>query len=185
LSIASVTCYGGPSSGRHEGKARRRRRTLLATMVFGLLMLTWPKAYVPSLLWNGSSSIPIGLYALTNGIAARGQLAVVRLPNATKLLARARGYLPASGWLIKPVVAGSGNTVCRHGQIIRISGRLRALAHRRDTRQRLLPRWHGCHHLTAAEVFVLSTVPGSFDSRYFGPVERGNVIGTAIPIWTR
>jgi len=154
-------------------------------MVFGLLMLTWPKAYVPSLLWNGSSSIPIGLYALTNGIAAKGQLAVVRLPNATKLLASARGYLPASGWLIKPVVAVSGDTVCRHGQIIRISGRLRALAHRRDTRQRLLPRWHGCRHLTAAEVFVLSTEPGSFDSRYFGPVEHGNVIGTAIPVWTR
>src|SRR3546814_9782387 len=45
-------------------------------------------------------------------------------------------------------------------------------SHRRDRRQRLLPRWHGCRYLTTSEVFVLSTVPGSFDSRYFGPVER-------------
>lgn len=147
-------------------------------------MLTWPKAVVPSLLWNGSSSIPIGLYAQINQIPQKGQLAIIRLPDSTRMLANARGYLPKDARLIKPVAAGSGDVVCRHGPIIRINGRLRALARGRDRQQRVLPRWHGCRHLTTSEVFVLSTVPGSFDSRYFGPIERGNVLGTAVPIWT-
>lgn len=147
-------------------------------------MLTWPKAIVPSLLWNGSSSIPIGLYVRINQIPARGQLAIVRLPDPTRLLANERGYLPANARLIKPVVALSGDTVCRRGLVIRINRRLRALASGRDEKQRLLPSWHGCRRLTASEVFVLSTVPGSFDSRYFGPIERGNVLGTAVPLWT-
>ena len=146
-------------------------------------MLTWPKAIVPSLLWNGSSSIRIGLYARINQIPTSGQLAIIRLPDAARLLANARDYLPMDAHLIKPVAAGSGDIVCRHGPIIRINGRLRALAHRRDRRQRLLPRWHGCRYLTTSEVFVLSTVPGSFDSRYFGPVERAHVLGTAVPVW--
>lgn len=115
---------------------------------------------------------------------ARGQLAIIRLPDATRLLANARRYLPKDARLIKPVAAGSGDIVCRHGPIIRINGQLRATAHRSDRRQRLLPHWHGCRHLTTSEVFVLSTVRGSFDSRYFGPVERVHVVGTAVPIWT-
>jgi type IV secretory pathway protease TraF len=31
---------------------------------------------------------------------------------------------------------------------------------------------------------VLSAAPGSFDSRYFGPVERVHVLGVGRPIWT-
>lgn len=162
-----------------------RRLSLLATMAIALLALAWSKANVPKLYWNTSASIPIGLYILTDRVPAKNQLAVIRLPETARILAAARGYLPANARLIKPVAAGPGDNVCRHGPIIRINGRPCALANLRDARQRLLPRWHGCHHLTTSELFVLSSVPDSFDGRYIGPIEHGNVLGTAVPVWTR
>ena len=116
---------------------------------------------------------------------AKGQLAIIRLPEAARALAHTRGYLPRHALLIKPVAAVSGDTVCRRGSFVRINGRLRAIAVRRDVRLRVLPRWHGCRHLAPSELFVLSTVPGSFDGRYLGPIERWNVLGTAVPILTR
>lgn len=121
---------------------------------------------------------------LTKRVPSKGQLAVIRLPEAGRALADARGYLPRRALLIKPVAAVPGDTVCRQGPFVTINGRLRAIADRKDMRLRLLPHWHGCHHLATSELFVLSTVSGSFDSRYLGPIERGNVLGTAEPIWT-
>jgi type IV secretory pathway protease TraF len=122
---------------------------------------------------------------LTKRAPSKDQLAVIRLPEAARALAQTRGYLPRRALLIKPVGAVSGDIVCRHGSFVTINGRLSAIADRMDTRQRVLPRWYGCRRLSTSELFVLSTVPGSFDGRYLGPIERGNVLGTAVPIWTR
>ena len=116
---------------------------------------------------------------------AKGQLAVIRLLEPARALANGRGYLPINALLIKPVAAASGDVVCRHGPLVTINARLRAVADKMDARQRLLPRWHGCHYLAAAEFLVLSTVRSSFDGRYLGPIDRGVVLGTAVPIWTR
>lgn len=137
----------------------------------------------PMLLWNASPSVPAGLYMVTRQVPAKGQLAVVRLPEAARALAHTRGYLPAGALLIKPVAALAGDVVCRHGLLVWINARLRAVAGRADRRQRTLPRWHGCRYLKS-ELFVLSTVKGSFDGRYFGPIAGGAVLGTAVPIWT-
>lgn len=137
------------------------------------------------LLWNASPSVPTGLYMVTRQVPAKGNLAVVNLTEAARALAKARGYLPKGALLIKPVAAVSGDVVCRHGPLVRINARLRAVADRTDRRQRALPRWHGCRSLATSELFVLSTVRGSFDSRFFGPIARGTVLGTAVPIWTR
>lgn len=163
----------------------RRRLLPLAAMAIALLALGWPKANVPKLYWNASSSVPTGLYVLTSQTPEKGQLALIQLPEPARALAAARGYLPVDASLIKPVAAGPGDTVCRHGSVVRINGQPRVVAAMKDGRQRLLPHWHGCHRLTTSELFVLSNVPGSFDGRYIGPLDSRHVLGTAVPIWTR
>lgn len=188
-STVVAICWRGrrsalPEWQREKGTAARRRPLLLAAMKIALLALVWPKTNIPRLYWNASASIPIGLYILTHHLPARNQLAVIRLPEPARALAAARGYLPVNALLVKPAAAGPSDAVCRHGPIIRINGRPRALAAMRDGRGRLLPRWHGCHRLTTSELFVLSSAPGSFDSRYIGPIAHGNVLGTAVPVWT-
>lgn len=191
LSTATAIFSLGQKNGPLDWPDKKPRmleiRSLLTigTAVIALAALNWSKQSVPKLYWNTTPSIPTGLYTLTSRIPAKGDLAIINLPEATAVLADARGYLPAHSRLIKPVVAGSGDTVCRNGLVVRIEGQPLALADAEDMRQRPLPQWDGCHRLTPSELFVISTVRGSFDSRYFGRIHVRHVLGTAIPIWTR
>lgn len=177
----------GPRDSLHESPRIMHMRSLLTigTALIALGALTWPRQSVPQLYWNTSSSVPIGLYRLTSRMPAKGDLAIISLPKATAVFADARGYLPAHSRLIKPVVAGVGDTVCRHGLVVKVDGRPWALAHAVDMQRRPLPQWDGCHRLTPSEIFVISRVRDSFDSRYFAAIHMRHVLGTAVPIWTR
>ena len=185
--IFSLGQKNEPLDSLHKSprKMDTRRLLIIVTAVIALVALTVPKQSVPKLYWNTTPSVPTGLYTLTSRIPAKGDLAIINLPEATAVLADARGYLPAHSRLIKPVVAGSGDTVCRNGLVVRIEGQPPALADAVDMRQRPLPQWDGCHRLTPSEIFVISSVRGSFDSRYIGRIHLRHVLGTAVPLWTR
>ena len=162
----------------------KRRLGTAAMLVLGLLALASPRTSLPILLWNASPSVPVGLYKVVVRTPAAGELAVIRLPDPIRALAVERGYLAGRALVIKPVAAGPGDVVCRHAAMVTVNGHLVAWAHRADGSGRALPRWNGCLTLTATQVFVLSAASGSFDSRYFGPVERVHVLGVGRPIWT-
>jgi len=191
LSTATAIFSPGQKNGpldRLDDKPRMaeiRKLLTVGAAVIALVALTWPKQSVPKVYWNATPSVPIGLYMLTSRMPAKGDLAIIGLPEATAVLADARGYLRARSRLIKPVLASFGDTVCRYGLIVSIDGRPIALADQLDMRQRPLPKWGGCHRLTPSEIFVISRVRGSFDSRYFGRIHVRHVLGTAVPIWTR
>lgn len=54
-----------------------------------------------------------------------------------------------------------------------------------DGKQRVLTSWEGCRLLLKGELFLLnSDAKASFDSRYFGPVDRSFVRALAVPLWT-
>lgn len=137
----------------------------------------------PLLVWNATESVPIGLYRVIRGDLRHGALAVVQLPHPTKAYAHARGYLPASVFLIKPIAALQGDTFCRLGALVLVNGRAIARSHALDGFGRSLPQWQGCHRLNATTLAVISRRADSFDSRYFGLLERHQVIGVAVPLW--
>jgi conjugative transfer signal peptidase TraF len=157
----------------------------VALLGIALLAVLCPKAGAPVIVWNASPSVPIGLYRLTSRPSQTAALAVIRLPEPLRVLAEARGYLRKGALLIKPVVAGAGDTVCRHGPLVTINGRIAARARTSDAAGRSLPVWSGCFKLGASDIFVLSADPDSFDSRYMGPIDRVDVVGFALPIWVR
>jgi conjugative transfer signal peptidase TraF len=142
-----------------------------------------PKTATPQLLWNASPSVPAGLYRLDAHPPPTAALAVIRLPEPYRRLAETRSYLRAGMLLIKPVAAEAGDIVCRQGSRVSVNGRTLARARPSDPAGRPLPAWSGCLRLDAGKIFVLSARPGSFDSRYIGPIERDHVLGTAIPVW--
>jgi type IV secretory pathway protease TraF len=107
----------------------------------------------------------------------------MRLPQPFLGLADARGYLPSCALLLKRVAAQAGDVVCRSGTKVSINGRLVALARTKDALGRSMPRWGGCQRMEISHVFVLADTLDSFDSRYFGPIARPHVLGTALPIW--
>jgi type IV secretory pathway protease TraF len=136
------------------------------------------------LICNVSPSVPVGFYRLAPGAPMRGDLAVVQLPVPLRAFADARGYLPRSFLLLKPVAAKAGDFVCRLGPRLWISGRGSVPIRTADGLGRPLLAWRGCGRLNIGQVFLLSPAPGSYDSRYFGPLETGHVVGTAIPLFT-
>jgi conjugative transfer signal peptidase TraF len=129
--------------------------------------------------------VPVGLYWVVSAAPGNGELAIIRLPDKLRTLAAIRGYLAAAALLIKPVTATMGDLVCRHGATVTINGRAAAHASTADGLGRPLPHWTGCITLAAGQVFLLSTAPDSFDSRYFGPVDSAHVLGAAHPIWSK
>jgi conjugative transfer signal peptidase TraF len=133
----------------------------------------------PLIIWNQSSSVAIGLYWVEQKPPRAGDLAVVRLPDQTAVLAARRGYLPRSAYLLKLVAAVGGARVCRHGANVFARGALVARALEADPRQRPLPHWQGCRILRSGELFLLGRTPASFDGRYFGPIHAQYVVGRA------
>jgi conjugative transfer signal peptidase TraF len=157
----------------------------MAALGIGLFALLFPKTGAPLLVWNASPSVPIGLYRLTSRPSQTAALAVIRLPEPLRILAETHGYLRKGALLIKPVVAGAGDTVCRHGALVTVNGRIMARARTIDSAGWSLPAWSGCFRLGANDILVLSSDPDSFDSRYIGPIDRAHVVGFALPIWVR
>ncbi|BEV11939.1 S26 family signal peptidase [Asticcacaulis sp. DW145] len=139
---------------------------------------------LPWLIYNASSSVPIGFYIASPVRQVQmGDLVVARLPKAARDLAGARRYVPATVPVLKHVAARAGDAVCAIDADIRINGKPVAVRRLRDNLNRSLPWWQGCRRLRADEVFLLNTAaPDSFDSRYFGPVSRDHVIGKARPL---
>jgi conjugative transfer signal peptidase TraF len=137
-------------------------------------------------VWNASASVPLGLYRITpDARPLIGELVAVRpSPELNRFMAE-RQYVEANALLVKPVAALAGARICRNGARVTIDARTVAAALPRDRFGRALPRWSGCRRLAANQVFLIAPAHrDSFDSRYFGPVDRRQIVGRALPLWT-
>jgi conjugative transfer signal peptidase TraF len=135
------------------------------------------------LIVNVTPSVPVGLYWIERRVPARGDFVLVALSSKYRDLAVGRGYLREHHHLLKNVGAMAGDHVCRRGSAVWINGHIRVWLRRTDGSGRALPGWRGCRHLRGGELFVVGTDRSSFDSRYFGPILRSDVIAVAGPLW--
>jgi conjugative transfer signal peptidase TraF len=176
------------------GDAWTRRRRLAGRVAAGSLGLLVCATCVFRLTYNTTPSLPIGIYRI--GELAReprrGDFVGVCLEGETARLALARGYVhrqalepyvhrvrcPSGTAIIgKPVVGVPG---------VRINGEVlpggAVAARDRWGRPMPHPRW-GRRILGPDEYWVQSTYsPKSFDSRYFGPVERRQIPDRRVPV---
>ena len=166
----------------------RSPNCVVTIMLFGLATIAVAAGTDPScrLVYNPSESAPRGWYVLIPARpATKGDWVLARLPMQTAQLAATRSYLPIDVPILKRIAAQKGDEVCSTGKGVFIDGFLVAQSLRDDSTGRPLPHWNACRMLKAQEVFLLSSYsPFSFDSRYFGPVERASVMGRAVPLWT-
>jgi conjugative transfer signal peptidase TraF len=173
-----------------DRRRRRRRRRLLFAILIGTgttpLLLTLVVKLPLLLVWNATASAPVGLYRVNSGkVPARGDLVIVRTPEAVRRLAARRRYVPANVPLLKRIAAAEGDRVCASGGSIRIDGRIAAERRPTDPAGRTMPWWSGCRLLGPGEIFLLTDSPYSFDGRYFGITRRRDLIGRAVLLWAQ
>lgn len=151
--------------------------------LIGALSLATAGGARPLLLWNRTASEPEGLYVSGAGSVSVGALIAFPAPSAAFPYADGHmGYLRRVP-ILKHVAAVSGDRVCTANDRLEINGRVRAPILRQDRRGTALPRWDGCRRLRDGEVFVFSDrIPNSFDSRYFGLVNRAEIVGVFRPL---
>jgi len=137
----------------------------------------------PAFLWNATPSEPIGLYVRSRAKPETGTVIAFRAPAGAFPYADARmGYLRRIP-ILKAVAAGEGDRVCTAGGVLTINNLWRGPVQSFDSRGVALPAWRGCRALAPGEFFVFSAaVPNSFDSRYYGPVKRGAIVGVYRPL---
>jgi type IV secretory pathway protease TraF len=128
----------------------------------------------PALI-NESPSLPRGLYLRIGAAIEPGAVVAVPQPAVVRPYFERLG-VPSDVALLKRVAAVGGEPVCAEGGAVRTLDR-RAIALERDRQGVVLPAWRECRVLASDEVFLLGDTPGSFDSRYFGPVRRSDIAG--------
>ncbi|MDP3737539.1 MAG: S26 family signal peptidase [Hyphomonadaceae bacterium] len=177
-----------PSAVRPLQRAHRRQlhagAWLLATITGVSLGLLSLQPQTPALIWNFTTSVPVGLYGVSRTEPARGDLVAIAPTGATRETLNAYGALPAGKVLLKQLKASRGDVVCRVGTSITVNGAAAATARLRSSEGHALPVWSGCRALSAGEILVLAPHALSFDGRYFGPIDDAQIIGVARPLLT-
>jgi conjugative transfer signal peptidase TraF len=144
-------------------------------------------------LINTTPSYPRGLYLPLGRAPKVGDLVAFCPTSVVAKYALARGYLDpgrcpsGSVPLIKRLAAGGGDQVAIGPTGVTVDGKVlnnsRPMA--RDGRGRPLPQLRLSTTLTVGEILVMSDyAAGSFDSRYFGPLDRVGVLRAMRPAVT-
>lgn len=169
-----------------------KRAMLCAGAVVGMAALFFTLGY----RYNLSQSYPTGIYKLAtpNTAYKLGELVLFCPPNnAAMTLALSRDYIKIGtcdgGFtpVVKKIFAIAGDKVTQHDGLVHINGTMieNAQILKFDALQRQLPTFSP-HRLAENEFFMMSDHRPieSFDSRYYGAVKQGNIIGHVKPVWT-
>jgi len=162
-----------------ERRSRRLRRFLIVAAVAALGLVVIPKPKL--LLYNRTPSLPVGWYVYAGQTPRRGDLVAFNLPITAHAYAMARGESTDVRLLKRVLAVGSDRVSTLHG-LLRINGRLIGTIPAVDSAGRMLPHWQADRVLTADELFVGTTAPHSFDSRFFGPIHVADVQGVYRPL---
>lgn len=177
---------------------RRTKRTgrpvavILMGVVLGLVAVL-AAGFGAGIRINTTPSAPLGLWRIepVDRPIEIGDLVFVCMPDgAARAEGKSRGYLRwglcsgEAGPLIKQVVAVAGQQV-EIGKDVSIDGAVldNSRLVERDGRGRPLRPYSG-GTVPPGEVFLHSSFPGSWDSRYFGPVPVAGILGMAREVLT-
>ncbi|MGJ4950055.1 S26 family signal peptidase [Bradyrhizobium sp. HKCCYLS20291] len=165
------------------------RFSIAVTMLSGVALLLGTSVLDlrPRLIWNASESVPIGLYAVqpvSDWYVT--ELVVVRPQERLAALLAAGGYLSDGVPMLKRILALPGQTVCRRELAISVDDVEVGAAQQTDRRGHPLPDWQGCRIVGDGQIFLMNWQSEvSLDGRYFGLTAMSDVVGRAVPIWTR
>ena len=169
-----------------------KRFTVYVGVLLSVLM-AWGLIYAAGIRVNTTPSIPLGVYQLTNEPLVKGAYVLFCPPPAPVfVMAKARGYVGAGfcpggyGQLMKRLVAAKDDEVTINVEGVAVNGQRLSLSKpiKLDGGGRPLPHYAKSWVLDSDEVLVMSdSNSGSFDGRYFGPIQRSQIEGVIRPVF--
>ena len=158
------------------------------------VLMVWGLIYAAGIRVNTTASIPLGVYQLSNEPLIKGAYVLFCPPPAPVFaMAMASGYLGAGfcpggyGQLMKRLAAAKNDRVTITAEGVAVNGQRLPLSKpiKLDGGGRPLPHYAKSWVLDSDEVLVMSdSNSGSFDGRYFGPIQRAQIVGVIRPVFT-
>lgn len=136
------------------------------------------------LSYQDSTSMPEGWY-FTYPIVSlhKGDIVIFKPPATLDNYMLKRHWIDRGANMLKPIAAVAGDLVCIKHRHLYINNKRISRVFHEDTHGRPLPHLQICKRLAAGAFLLISTkIPNSFDSRYFGPVKRSELIAKAVKI---
>ena len=144
--------------------------------------------------FNRSPSIPYGLYKISNKPIKRNNYVIFCPPDTEPFrLAKKRNYIPIGGCpnhytaLMKVVIGIPGDTYkfTYSGLILNNQLQKNTKPLFEDRLLRKLPIFISEGILKKVEYILMgTTIPNSYDARYYGLINKENIISSIDPIWT-
>ena len=158
------------------------------------VLMVWGLVYAAGLRVNTTPSIPLGVYRLTDEPLIKGAYVLFCPPPvAVFVMAKERGYVGAGfcpggyGQLMKRLVAAKNDRVTITAEGVAVNGQRLPLSKliKVDGGGRPLPHYAKSWVLGSTEVLVMSdSNSGSFDGRYYGSIQRSQIVGVIRPVFT-
>lgn len=175
---------------------RLLKRIAAGTAIGGAgILLLGLACYAAGARVNTTRSIPLGLYWASSKPVQKGDYVMFCPPPLGVFdTAKERGYLRAGfcpgdyGYMMKRVLAAKDDAVTIADDGVRVNGDLLPYSalHKADKGGRPLPRYQAnSYTLNEYQVLLMSDVNHlSFDSRYFGPINRSQIKTVIFPVIT-
>lgn len=181
---------------RAEAKRRaaRAKRVCLVATIFAASALLVGISQALELRINWTESMPLGLYQRVDPALVRGEWVAICLDGEPARIARERHYVIAGSCasevteIVKRIAAIPGDRIELRPDGVRVNGEAIPGSELLDRDSQGAPLAHaeeGEFVLADGRYWVMGThVRRSWDSRYFGPIAREQIVGGARPLWT-
>ena len=150
----------------------------------GVSCLLLQGSYEP-FYFNISNSLPVGVYkknSITEKNVSLGSFVSFPVPSSVEYLT-SRDWLSLKIPLIKPIIGLPGDNVCLSPEGLKVNSKYVGAVAAADSKGLPLPHVNFCRNLKEGELWVGSTrIPNSFDSRYFGPIKKTDLIWNVQPL---
>ena len=175
---------------------RLLKRIASGTAIGGAgLLLLGVACYAVGARINTTRSIPVGLYWTSSKAVEKSDYVLFCPPPLGVFdIAKERGYIAAGfcpgnyGYMMKRVLAAKNDAVTIADEGVRVNGKLLPFSAliTADKGGQPLPRYQAnSYTLGDYQVLLMTDVnPRSFDSRYFGPINRSQIKTVISPVIT-
>jgi conjugative transfer signal peptidase TraF len=172
-----------------------KRLTALLAVVCTAILAFGAVCFAAGARINTTKSIPLGLYWTSGQPLSKGAYVLFCPPKSDVFeVAKERDYISAGfctsgyGYMMKRVFATKGDAISVTDNGVMVNDSLLPLSKplRADKAGRSLPKYR-IHNfvLKDSDLLLMSDVTGtSFDSRYFGTINRSQIKAVIVPIFT-